>query len=163
MMQNSYYRDYAKTYHEVVDLSRTLSTKKRELDVLTNELSQDGKYGLELSSHAMAQISERLEDLTNDNQIIYDDVIKPHSPQDSLLIPSNLKSFVISLLSKAIDENLVEKRSARSGGSDYHHIIKIKKWTSGKKVIEFTCIVENNVVKTGYFNYVDLNDGKKQG
>jgi hypothetical protein len=161
VIQNSYYRDYAKIYHEVVDLSRTLNTKKRELDALTIELSKDGKFGLELSSHAQAQISERLEDLTSDNQIIYYDVFRPESQQDALIIPSNLKSFVFSLLSKALDEETVEKKSSRSGGTEYHHNTVIKKWVSGKKVIQFTGIVENGIIKTGFFNYVDSNDGKK--
>lgn len=162
-MHNSYYRDYAKIYHEIVDLSRSLNTKRRELDVLTCELSKDGKFGLELSAHAQSQISERLEDLTNDNQIIYDDVFRPESQQDALIIPSNLKSFVFSLLSKAIDEESVEKKSSRSGGYEYHHNTVVKKWVSGKKVIQFTGIVENGVIKTGFFNYVDITDGKKQG
>jgi len=163
MMQNSYYRDYVKTYHEVVDLSRTLNTKRRELDALTIELNKDGKFGLELSSHAQAQISERLEDLTSDNQIIYNDVFRPESQQDALIIPSNLKSFALSLLSKAIDEGTVEKKNSRSGGFEYHHNTTVKKWVSGKKVIQFTGIVENGIIKTGFFNYVDSNDWKKQG
>jgi hypothetical protein len=154
------YKEYAKTYHEIVDTTRVLNIKKRNLEELINELKEDGKYGLEFTSHGFSQIAEKLEDLAGDNQMIYNDVIRPDSPQDALIIPSNLKSFVISLLSMALEEGNVVEKDSRTKGKEFHYITVIKKWLINKKVIEFTCIVENNCIKTGYFNYVDFTGEK---
>jgi hypothetical protein len=145
------YKNYSRVYHEVVDLTRTLNAKRRELDLITAGLKNaGGEYGIEFSAHAIANISTRLEELASDDQIIYDDVFRPDSLLDALIIPSNLKSFVISLLSQAIEEGAVEQRNSKSNGIEYHHVTRIKKWS-----VAFTCIVEDNTIKTGYFNNVN--------
>lgn len=152
------YTDYAKLYSEVTELTKELSNKKRGLQALVVDLRQDGRYGVDFTSHGFEQISERLEELANDNQIINDDVY-----QSLLVTPSNIKSFIISLLSRAHEEGSVtqKKNPKVPGSAEYHYKILIKKWVNfTNKVIEFTCIVENGWIKTGYFNYVNGSDGK---
>jgi hypothetical protein len=151
------YKNYSRIYHEVVDLTRALNNKRRELDTIVADFN-DGQYGVEFTAHAVANIATRLEEMASENQNIYNDVFRPDSQMDALIIPSNLKSFVISLLSIAVEEKTIEKKASKSGGFEYHHTTNIKKWTVGKKAVKFTCVVENNTIKTGYFNYVD-NDG----
>lgn len=148
------YIDYAETLSGVGSLEKELHNKRRLMEDLKNNLSDsDGGFGTEVSAHAFRQISERFEELALENSVIHDDVFKPNSPQESLLLASNLKSFIITLLANARQKGDYKKENAANGGTEFRFIVDIKKW-SGNKTLQFVGIVQNNVIKTGFFNWV---------
>jgi hypothetical protein len=113
----------------------------------------DGGFGLEVTAHAFKQISERLEALAMENLNIYNDVFNKDDPSKSLLAPSNLKSFIVSVIAQARNESNYSKEQSKSKGVEFRYKVVISKWSSDKD-LEFTAIVENNHIKTGFFNWV---------
>jgi hypothetical protein len=150
------YLEFAELLSELNGTELKLRNMKRLIEELKSELSQDGNngsYGIELSAHAFKQISERLEILALENVNIYKDVFK-ESRAECLLLPSNLKSFIITLLANAHKKkNYITDKSKNSNGLEYRYTIDIKSW-SNEKTLQLVCIVENNYIKTGFFNFV---------
>jgi len=116
----------------------------------------DGSHGVDISAHAFKQISERLESLAMENDSIYSDFINLEEPQRSMSIPSNLKSFIFTLVASAKKKGRYSKESSKntSGGFEFRYNVEIKKWGTQKGTLQFVCIVENCNIKTGYFNWV---------
>jgi len=153
---NSIYITYAETFGSIGSSEKDLYNKYKLLQELKEELSaqdSDGGYGTDMSAHAFKQIAERFEELALQNQCIFEDVFKPDSPQDSLLLSSNLKSFIITLLSNARKKGEYKEETAQNGGFEFRFTVNIKKW-SKEKTLQFVGIVQNNVIKTGFFNWV---------
>jgi len=150
------YLEFAEMLSETTTLELKLRNLKRVTEELKEELSQeknDGSFGVELSGHAFKQISERLEILALENSDINKDVFK-ESKVEWLLLPSNLKSFIITLLANARKRgDYKAEKSKNSEGLEYRYTIEIKGW-SNEKILQLICIVENNYIKTGYFNFV---------
>jgi hypothetical protein len=49
---------------------------------------------------------------------------------------------------------VVQKPSKnKKDGLEYHYSIKITKWSSDEQSLIFTAVVEDYVIKTGYFNW----------
>jgi len=116
----------------------------------------DGSHAIEISAHAFKQISERLEILAIENDIIYQDFIDTKNPLRSLSIPSNLKCFIFTLIANAKKRGGVIKEPSKNtpGGFEFRYTIEIKKWSTNSRTLQFTCIVENCNIKTGYFNWL---------
>lgn len=151
------YLEFAELLSELSESELKIRNMRRIVDEIKEELAQpgnDGSYGLELSAHAFRQISERLETLSLENIAIYKDVFK-ESKSEWLLLPSNLKSFIITLLADARKKgNFIQDKSKNTpDGIEYRYTIDIKKW-SNDKMLQLVCIVENNYIKTGFFNFV---------
>ena len=154
------YIDFAETLSELTTLEIRIHNKRRLVENLKQELKSnkcDGSFGVEFTGHAFKQISERLEGLSMESPVIYKDVFKEDSPQDSLLLPSNLKSFIITLLSNANKKGDFKSEESKSNkntnGVEYRYTINMNKW-SGEKILQFIAIVEDNYIKTGFFNWV---------
>lgn len=155
------YIQFAEIFSGLQELEAKIYNKKRLIQNLSEEFKNNEKagcIGIEFTAHAFKQISERLEEIGRINPIIYKDVFKPEDPSSSLLIPSNLKSFVITLLADANKKRHYheeESKSSRSSGNalEYRYTIDMKKWSNEKK-LQFVAIVENNCIKTGFFNWV---------
>ncbi len=150
------YIEYAEALSGVSSLEKDLHNKKRMLEEIKKNLSApdcDGGFGTEVSAHAFRQIAERFEELALENAIIHTDVFKPDSPQESLLLASNLKSFIITLLASARIKGQFKKGEAANGGKEFRFTVDINSW-SGDKTLQFVGIVQNNVIKTGFFNWV---------
>jgi frataxin-like iron-binding protein CyaY len=149
------YIDYSKLLNEIINEEKDLFKKKRDLEKLRLQIVEiDGGFGIDMSDHAYKQISERLEVLSFESEIIFKDVISPESPNDSLLLASNIKSFIITTIANARRDNKFIKIPSKSGGSEFKFTIDVKKWSDDKRDLQFICIVENNVIKTGYFNWI---------
>jgi hypothetical protein len=151
------YLEFAEMLSELSTTELKIRNMKRVVEELKDELSQDkndGSYGLELSGHAFKQLSERLEILALENVAIYRDVFKD-STTSSLMLPSNLKSFIITLIANARKKGDFTKDKSKnsSDGVEYRYTIDIKSW-SNEKTLQLVCIVENNYIKTGFFNFV---------
>jgi hypothetical protein len=152
------YIKYAETLSELTTMEAQIHNKKRIVEELRKDLVDqekgDDSFGIEFTAHAFRQVSERLEFLAMENPVIYNDVFKKEMPSDSLLLPSNLKSFVITLLADARKKNnFTEEESKNSNGIEYRYTINMNKW-SDDKLLQFVAIVENNHIKTGFFNWV---------
>ncbi len=149
------YIEYAKLYSSIINDEKAISNKKRKIEeIRSNIIHGDGGCGLEISGHAFKQISERLEALAMEYDMIYTDVMSPHSQSDSLLIASNMRSFIITTIAKARFDGKYVKENSKSGGIEFRFIIEMKKWSTEKSVLQFVCIVENYTIKTGYFNWI---------
>jgi hypothetical protein len=151
------YLEYAEMTSELASVELRSQNIRRLMEEIKTKITNSyiGECcGLELSAHAFKQLSERLEKLAIENTVIYEDVFNKPTKSEYLLLPSNLKSFIITLLSDALKKgNYKKEQSKNSGGYEYRFTIDIKKW-SDDKTLQLICIVENNNVKTGYFNWV---------
>lgn len=154
-MDDKVYVQYAQWTSDINELENKLNKKKVELEEMRAFLSTDGSYGLYLSAHAFTNISERMSSLAMENSEIYKDLINTEDPSKSILLPSNLKAFIIGILASARTKNqYVEKPSKNGkGGKEFHYESEIKKWGTQKDALIFTAIVESNAIKTGYFNW----------
>lgn len=145
------YMQFAESLANLSNLEISTGAAKRNVEEIREELykhNQDG-YAVELSAHAFTNISARLHALTFESKIVYSDVTKPEEPNKSLLIPSQLRAFIISLIANAkINEDFKIK------GREYHYNIEMIKWSNSHHMLVLTAIVEENVVKTGYFNWI---------
>ena len=160
MDPNDKYVEFAEAFSELITLENRIHNKRRLVEDLRRDLKSDecdGSFGIEFTGHAFKQISERLEEIAMESPAIYKDVFKEESPHDSLLLPSNLKSFVITLLSNANKKGHFKAEDSKSNknanGTEYRYTINMKKW-SGEKLLQFIAIVEDNYIKTGFFNWV---------
>lgn len=155
-MDDSYVQ-YAKTLADAANLRSEISEKERLLGDLRDKLlsEEDGSIGIDMSAHASKQILERLEELASESSYIYEDVWKPKDISSSLMSPTNMRAFIIGIIARAKENGEVtEKNSKNSSGKEYHYTVEIKKWSTDNKKLTFTGIVENNVIKTGYFNWM---------
>jgi hypothetical protein len=147
---------YAEAMGSLIDLEMNISNQRRLLMEMKATLTSpegDGGFALELTAHAFKQISERLESIAIENPAIYLDALNPNEPYKSLLLPSNLKSFIVSVLAKARKDKSYVKEKSRQGGQEFRYTVRMEKWSSDRD-LEFVGIVENNVVKTGFFNWI---------
>jgi len=146
------YVEYSKIISEARSLEIQLYNLKRLSETVRTDIinSGNGGIGIEFTGHAFKQISERLEALAMENDVIHRDVFKSDSA-DNLLLPSNLKPFIITLMANATTTIDTEKLKS---ALDYKYSIPLPKW-SNEKLLHLICIVENNHIKTGYFNWVN--------
>jgi hypothetical protein len=154
---NKVYLQYAEITTEISGLEFELSEKKRAIKEIRDELTSydNGRYGLDLTAHAFTNISNRLSELASESSVIYSDVYNKENPNKSLLWPSNLKAFIISIIASCKEDGREKESKNTSGGKEYHFDIEIKKWSTDKDVLVFTAIVESNMIKTGYFNWIE--------
>lgn len=151
------YQRYAEALNDCTVEEKKLYNIRRLVEDLKSEIreSDNPSFPIELTAHAFKQISERIERLAMENSTIHINVFG-QSPQDSILIPSNLRTFVILLMSKAMKDGRIDRRPSKhtSGSEEFHYVIDIDDWSSTDQVLQFTAVVENNVIKTGFFNWV---------
>jgi hypothetical protein len=158
-MENDLYQKYIKVFGDTVSLEGNLYASRRSLEEIRQMIKDEdseGKIGLEFSAHAIKQIAERLEIIANENTVIYEDVLNTRSPAESILWPSNTKSFILGIMAKAMEMGNVTPESSRSNndGFEFHYKVEIKKWSTPDRKLIFVGIVENGVIKTGYFNWM---------
>jgi len=155
-MNEDKYLDYAKALNSLNEIEQELYDKKRALQVIRDELiadGNDGSCGVYITDHAFKQIAERLEVLAREHSFIYRDIVQPDDQQQSLLLASNMKSFIITMLANAKSKDEMVENDSKSGGKEYRFTVDIKKW-SHEKTLQFVAIVEGNKIKTGFFNWV---------
>ena len=153
------YLAYVKELGELGDKELQIAELRRNVEekheFLTSSES-DGSHGVDISAHAFKQISERLEVLAIDNESISRDFININDPWTSMSISSNLKCFIFTLVASAKKKGTFSKEKSKNSqeGFEFRYNIQIKKWSGKKGTLQFVCIVENNNIKTGYFNWV---------
>lgn len=149
------YKQFAESLTEQASLEIKIGNVKRANEELKKEFEKekDGSFGIELSAHAFKQISERLEVLVLENANIYYEVFKGVK-EDCVFLPSNLNAFVISLIAKAREKGCFVKEKSKNSqdGYEYRYTYDITEW-SVERPMQFICIVENNNIKTGFFNF----------
>jgi len=154
------YVEFAEALSELTTLENNIHNKRRFVEDIKKELKSDESdksIGLEFTGHAFLQISERLEEIALRYSTIYNDVFRVDSPSESLLVPSNMKSFIITLLSNAHKKEQFKEEQSRSNkntnGVEFRYTININKWSDDKS-LQFIAVVEDNYIKTGFFNWV---------
>ena len=58
------------------------------------------------------------------------------------------------MISKALNDGSYKAKKSRSGGTEYTYTVTVHKWSKEDSLLQFVAIVEKNVIKTGYFNWV---------
>jgi len=150
-MYESFVNNYKQNMKAKMDITHTtnmLNKSKSDLDA--------GKcYPTSLTDHAFHQIIDRLEELSLKYDVVYNDIMtKP--VYDSIFLPSKLREFVFDKVCVSIKDDTKTSKKSRSGGVEYIFNVHMDNWNiGGGKHITFSVIVENNVVKTGYFNVHD--------
>jgi len=134
------------------ELERLIEDK---LKILMSSES-DGSHAIEISAHAFKQIYERLEALAFENDVIYEDFADSKNFNRSLSFPTNFKCFILTLVASAKKKGSFSKEPSKNtaNGFEFRYNIEIKKWSNEKRTLQFTCIVENGNIKTGYFNWL---------
>jgi hypothetical protein len=147
------YLEHAKAINDFNDTRFQEANTRSTIRNLRDELAHfgNGAFGLEISDHAYAQIHQRVGELMIEHPHIWDDVNKKAS--ESIVLSVNFIAFIITLLAAAYDKGSVEEKEARKGGIEYHYSIEIPQWSNENGSLEFTAIVQNGVVKTGFFNW----------
>ena len=156
MNHDDKYLEFAEIFIELSELKSKLDNKIRLLQDLKDCFrNAKGPYGLELSAHAIANISTRLEVLAHENSHIYKDIMNRENPNKSLIWGSNMKAFIIGILANANKKGEYKEYPSKSnnGNKEYHFRFEINKWSTNDKKLIFVGIVESNVIKTGYFNW----------
>jgi len=142
---------------KIAENDRNLAKDKSMLDEIKKKITENdtvGEYAMTVTSHAFEQISSRLEQVAYESQVAYKDIMDCKS-EDSIFIPSNLRSFIIENIAKSRKDSTFERRTARnSGGNEFVYNVALTSWNTDKDLF-MSIIVENNVVKTGYFNFVN--------
>ena len=147
----------AEAFAEKTEADSKIKNLARLVDDLRKEIKDKdsaGEYGLVLTAHATSQISKRLETLASESSSIFKDVMNISNPSASLIWPTNLESFVLGMLAKARMSKEFTIETSKSSGREYHYNIEIKDWSTDSKRLIFTGLVENNNIKTGFFNWV---------
>jgi len=149
------YIRYAESLSELTEMELQIHNKKYLVHDLKEQLKneENGSCGLEFTGHAFKQISERLEEIAMMSPVIRRDVFKDENYLKSLLLPSNLKPFIVTLLASAHKNGNVREEESKSSGKEYRYTVDMVKW-SYEKNLQFIAIVENNFIKTGFFNWV---------
>ena len=150
------YNEYARLLSEIADIEVGLLEKKYRLGELRQSIldnSDDGSIALQISDHAFSRASHRLRELSSENPIIYRDVFPPAELEKSMLTPENLESFIITTISKSRDDESFTSKKSRSGGVEFVYTVNMSKWSTANKQLYFVAVVENNNVKTIYFNW----------
>jgi hypothetical protein len=148
------YMQWVELQTEISEDKKLISAKSNQLIDMEEDLTShkdSGMYPTKITDHAMTQISDRLENLAHDSKPAYKDIINK-SAKHSMLLPSNLRNFILTMVAKSIELGAYKSKKSRSGGTEYIYSVKMSKWEVDRS-ITFTLIVENSVVKTGYFNY----------
>ena len=109
------YTDFARSLNELVSIENEIHNKRRLMQSFKKELIDegDGGFGIEFSGHSFKQISERLEEIAMESPIVYNDVYN-REPTEILLLPSNLKSFVITMLANAREKDSFKEEKSKS-------------------------------------------------
>ena len=157
---NKIYKQYGEALRDVGLAEADLARKKTALNQIKSELGKnlsegDGSVGIDISAHAFTNISDRLQRLAMENQVIYDDVFNKDEPSLSILWPNNLRAFVVTLLAEAYDKSAVVQKPSKNNHNrfEYHYNIKIEKWSGSDNSLIFTGVVEGGNLKTGFFNW----------
>lgn len=154
---NTKYIEWVKLLSEITDEKKVTIRKINKAEALEEDIvgGEDGSMlPTKITDHAMTQIHRRLAGLTNKSTVAFEDVMNKKA-SDSLLDPDNLECFIFTMISKSYKDGTYKSKKARSGGSEYVFNINMPNWNTKNKKLVFSMIVENNVVKTGYFNLVD--------
>jgi len=152
---DSKYKDYfslIKLHTEIDRTNRDLSKKKSDLKTISSKIT-DGKLATIISDHAVSQILTRLEKLCSDSPRAYSAIMSGKT-STSLFVPSNLSAFILENIKSGLKSNSVKEKKSRSGGKEYVYDIKMTQYDTDDKYCVFSLVVENNTVKTGYFNLI---------
>jgi len=152
------YIEFAEALSEHISLEFEIHSKSRLVTELKKQLTSDdndGSYATEFTGHAFKAIAERLEELAAENPKIHNYIFK--DPLNPLLMPSNLKSFIISLLADARKKGDYKKEQSKNtkDGCEFRYNINISGWGTENKKLYLVVIVEDNHVKTGFFNWAN--------
>ena len=150
------YIEFAQALNESIDLERRMIEKQRVMKRFKKEISKDSNgegCGIEFTGSAYKLLSEGLESITKNSDIVKDDVFKD-DPELSLLNASNLKSFIITVMADAHKKGNFEERPSRNNDKnvEYKYTIEMKKWRDEKN-LKLEIIVENGFIKAGFFNW----------
>jgi len=150
------YEKFIDTYVQNNEAKMNITKTTNELNAITLDINNNNSYPTSLTDHAFNQICDRLEELSLKYSVVYS-YISSVDVWDSLFVPSILRKFVFESVYNAIKNNSVVSKKSRSGGIEYIYNDNMTDiWAIGNnKEITFSIIVENNVVKTGYFNVHD--------
>ena len=153
------YITLVKLLKKIDDSKALTSSMEEEVEQLEEEIinsdSNNGAFPLLVTDHAIAQTLERLEALMRRSPRARRD-IGERDFENSLLLHSNLRHFILIMVVRATEDNSVRPRKSRGGGkgTEYVYTVNLHKWKTRDKSLNMSIIVENNTVKTCYFNDV---------
>jgi len=155
---NEKYESYAMLAKENNETEKKLSNIKRALSELRGEIAvttKDGSIALDISAHAYWRSATRLEKLAMESMTIFRDLFRIENPTDSLILPSNLEVFLYKMLTRARKDGRISPQPSKGGTStEYHYFVEIDEWSDDNNRLQFVGIVERNVLKTVYFNWI---------
>ena len=153
------YEKFVEVKRNIATLEKKVRDNKKYLNTIINELKSEGKnsgrFALDISGHGFKQIYEKLEVMASDYDSIFRIVYNPDNPSEALIASTNLKVFIFTMLAKAEKEHKWKSKKSQNNknGIEYVYTVEVERWKQGNRKCLFTAIVENNNIKTGYFDW----------
>jgi hypothetical protein len=147
--------EYARIYSNAVDKEHELAKANRDViehEGILSELDVPNAAPINISDHGFAQISTRFESAIAKSPIAYNYVYKAKEGE-SLISPSNLKAFILTIMSKAFYDGDYKKETDRGRAIQYRYTIKLYKMSDEEKSLSFVGIIKNSTIVTGFFNW----------
>lgn len=112
----------------------------------------DGGLPLFISAHAFHRAYIRIEELMALHKSVYDNIA--HS-NNSIFLPSNMVSFLYDYILHAKLSNNYQKTARGDGGYKFKYWNYINDWSDDDYKIELVVFIEDNTLKTVFFNIID--------
>lgn len=152
---------YAATRSKINELDHEVSklhgeASDCETQIQYSDCEHKGAVALYLTDHGFSRVIQRFEEAVWSDIGTYNDVYK-RPAATSILTPSNFKSFVINTLSKAYIEDGYVYETHHQTGPQYRYTIRMSNLSDNGKDLEFTAIVKENKLITGFFRWMESN------
>lgn len=162
-IEKGFFLEYARNVERLSVLGAETRQLRWRIDAMELLLKDTPAFPTQVSEHAAMRAMERVHAYAESCKELFDEVVNVMDPAMSLSLPQNMKSFILGVLAQAyVDKRYVEQQSQSNksiNGIEWKYIVKVPSWVFGNRYIELVACVEDNVVKTVFFNWKEVSDG----
>lgn len=156
-MDKGFFLEYARN----CDRLRMLQVEVRKLgwrvQAMAAELKTVPEFPTTVSDHAALKATERIQEFADTCQELFSEIVNAIEPDMSLSLIANMKAFVIKILADAYVNKRFVAQQSKTGSTEWKYIYNVPGWEFSGRAIEIVACVEDNVVKTVFFNWKALN------
>jgi len=148
---------FAEDLDDLQIMTSKIRVLTQEVTAAKKEFESNPEFATSVTTHAAARASERIQAMAEEQPELFSDVINMKNPTMSLSLVANIRVFLISVLANAHADGKYSVGPSKSneGKVEYKYVVNINKWVFDKRRIELVAIVEDNNVKTVFFNWKD--------
>ena len=121
-------------------------------------------FAMHVTQHAATRAVSRLNECAVTEPKIMCDLVNQEHPERSLAIIENMHTFLITVLAHAFESGSYVEVPSRNnkGKSEYKYTTPVVKWIFKNKRLDICAHVEDNAVKTVYFDW-KVENGSVRG